>query len=221
MEVKLIVVGGKSAGKEILVQGPEFVVGRAEDCHLRPQSDRVSRRHTAIRIGEGLAAVRDLGSTNGTFVNDEKLEAERELKNGDHLRIGPLELEVELAVSVGGKRKPKVHNVQEAAARTVETAGEDELDISSWLNDDDEEEDSPVATKPADAKAVGATPTARQDEEDDEEDAEATKDETTEEEQEKKEPPKVVGQFGGSKKAVAESSRSAAEDMLKQFFKRE
>ena len=105
---------------------------------VAPNSDRVSRRHCEIFFKEGLAAVRDFGSKNGTFVNGERLQGERELKNGDHLKVGPLEFEVQLSVSVSGKRKPKVHNVQEAAARTVESAPSDELDVSNWLEDEDE-----------------------------------------------------------------------------------
>ena len=52
------------------------------------------------------------------------------------------ELEVELSASLEGKKKPKVHNIQEAAARTVAAAGaaEGELDISGWLEDDEQEQ---------------------------------------------------------------------------------
>lgn len=138
MEVKLVVVGGKNAGVEIPVPGAEFVVGRAEGCNLRAQSDRVSRKHCLIHVEEGRASVRDLGSSNGTYVNDERVTEERDLKNGDRLKIGPLEFDVQLAVSVGGKKKPKVQSVQEAAARTVQSAGpknDDDVDVSDWIED--------------------------------------------------------------------------------------
>jgi len=137
MEAKLVVIGGKNAGRAIPVTGPEFVIGRAEGCQLRPQSDRVSRRHAAIRVKEGAVTVEDCGSKNGTLVNDEKIEGEHRLKTGDHLKVGNLEFEVQLEVSVGGKKKPKVKNVQEAVARTVESAAEDDMDISAWLEGDD------------------------------------------------------------------------------------
>ena len=70
MDVKLVVLGGKHPGQEIAVQGPEFLVGRAPECKLRPNSDMVSRRHCMISIAEGRATIRDLGSRNGTIVND-------------------------------------------------------------------------------------------------------------------------------------------------------
>ena len=133
------------------------MIGRAEECQLRPRSDRVSRRHCEIFLEKGLAAIRDFGSKNGTFVNDERLQGERELKNGDHLKIGPLEFEVQLSVSVSGKRKPKVHNVQEAAARTVESAPGEELDVSNWLEDDDEEEARDATTETHSAPSASTT----------------------------------------------------------------
>jgi len=137
MEVKLVILGGKSAGREIPVPGPEFVIGRAEGCQLRPRSDHVSRRHAVIRIKAGSVTIEDCGSKNGTLVNDKQTEGEKRLKTGDHVTIGPLEFEVQLAVNVGGKKKPKVKNVQEAVSRTVEASADDDMDISAWLEGDD------------------------------------------------------------------------------------
>ena len=75
-------------------------------------------------MGDGRVSVRDLGSPTGTWVNGEPVQPgqDRELKAGDRLKIGTLEFEVQLVVSVSGKKKPMVHNVQEAAARFIETA---------------------------------------------------------------------------------------------------
>jgi pSer/pThr/pTyr-binding forkhead associated (FHA) protein len=209
MEVKLVVVGGKNPGQQIPVRGAKFFVGRAEDCHLRPQSALVSRRHCAILAEEGLVTVRDFGSKNGTFVNGERVKTERELKAGDRLKIGPLELEVQLAVSVGGAKKPKVHSVQEAAARTVQAAAGDDIDISQWLEDDDEDEETASTAATADTTEVVADPAAA---------GPAASGESSEEAPDDKgKDTKVVGRFG-SAKAKAASSRSAAADMLEQFF---
>ncbi len=149
MDVKLVVIGGKHAGQKVPVTGPNFFIGRSEDCQLRPQSDQVSRHHAVIILEEGFVAVRDFGSRNGTYVNDERVKAERELKNGDRVRFGPLQFEVQLAVEVGGKKKPKVHSVSEAAARTVESGTDDELDIFSLLG---EEESVAAGTTAADTQ---------------------------------------------------------------------
>ena len=45
MQVSLKVVGGKNDGRLIAINVPEFVIGRGETAHLRPQSDLVSRAH--------------------------------------------------------------------------------------------------------------------------------------------------------------------------------
>jgi pSer/pThr/pTyr-binding forkhead associated (FHA) protein len=140
MEVTLRLLTGSGAGKEIKVPRSKFLIGRAEDCHLRPHSDMVSRHHCVLLIEEGFCAVRDFGSKNGTLVNEERVVGQRELKNGDKLKIGVLEFEIELTSSVGGKKRPKVKDVKDVAQRTAvgASAGKsDDDDISDWLSDGD------------------------------------------------------------------------------------
>jgi predicted component of type VI protein secretion system len=217
MEVNLIVVGGKQAGKSIPAPGPQFVIGRGEECQLRPQSHSVSRRHCAIVVGEGSVTVQDF-SSNGTFVNDERVQGEREVKTGDHLKVGPLEFELQLSVPVGGKKKPKVHSIQEAAARLVQNAGgEKDLDISNWLDEDEEEEEEP-AWGSATVSAPSGGPAAKGPGEASSQ-APATPEEQPEEK--KEEPPtKIVGQFQRDKKPMAASSGEAAADVLRRLFDR-
>ncbi len=212
MEVKLVVVGGKNAGREIGVAGPKFFIGRSEDCHLRPGSDLVSRHHAVILVEDGFVSIRDFGSKNGTFVNDERVTTERELKTGDQLKIGPLAFEVQLTVDVGGKKKPKIHSVQEAAARTVETA-DDELDIGDWLEEPDASvtETRPGMVPAAQGSAGNETEIS---------DIGLAQPRMKKKEKPDEETPNVVGQFKRDKGPTTESSGSAADDMLRQFFKR-
>ena len=145
MEVKLIVVDGKNAGKAIKVPGSKFLIGRADDCQLRPRSDLVSRHHCAILVEDGYVGVRDFGSKNGTLVNGEKVVAERELKTGDRLVIGTSEFQVEVTVEVSGQKKPEVRSVEEAASRTVESAqssADDEESMDDWLGLDDDDDEA-------------------------------------------------------------------------------
>ena len=104
MEVNLIVANGKLMGKKIPVASSKFLIGRGEECNLRPQSSMVSRKHCVILVERDSAAIEDLGSTNGTFVNDERLAERRQLNNGDRIKVGMLELEVQLAVAE--RRRP-------------------------------------------------------------------------------------------------------------------
>lgn len=92
MVVKLIVVSGKSAGRAIAVKRAKFLIGRAEECDIRPLSEEVSRRHCAILVGPDAVWVEDLGSRNGTFVNGSRIEAKTQVTDGDGLRVGSLEL---------------------------------------------------------------------------------------------------------------------------------
>jgi len=142
MRVKLKVVSGAHAGKEIPITVPRFLVGRGEGCQLRPQSDMVSRQHAELVIKDRKLVVSDLGSRNGTIVNGEKISGPRALAIGDLVRIGPLEFEVEIDHSPGGVKQPKVNSVQEAVARTTQAASSDSAwdddDVSSWLTEEDE-----------------------------------------------------------------------------------
>lgn len=151
MEVKLIVQNGKQAGLEIPIRKERFLIGRGEECQLRPQSNLISRKHCLIRIEEAGVTVEDCGSTNGTFLNDEKIIERRELKDGDLLRVGMLILQVRVAPSLTAKWKPKVQSIQEAAARTVASAHQksEETDITTWLSGGEEETESPPAAAPA------------------------------------------------------------------------
>lgn len=134
MEVKLKVCVGSNAGKELRIPGPKFLIGRAEDCHLRPKSDLISRHHCVLLIDENGAAVRDLGSRNGTIVNGERVVGERELIKGDNLKIGPLEFEIVMVPVPAPQKRPKVTSIADAATRTAEGRPPvEEPDFSQWL----------------------------------------------------------------------------------------
>ena len=63
------------------------VIGRSRDCDLRLPDTDTSRRHAKIVCNAGRFVLHDLASTNGTFVNGERIE-QRELRPGDRLQIG-------------------------------------------------------------------------------------------------------------------------------------
>jgi pSer/pThr/pTyr-binding forkhead associated (FHA) protein len=146
MDLKLRVLEGKNAGQEIAVHGKKFFVGRAEDCHLRPGSDLISRHHCVLLVEDGYLGVRDFGSKNGTFVNDERVVGERELKAGDRLTIGPLRFEIHIGHALGGKKRPPVGDIKEAAARTAQDASKDPLDVTQWLSGEPDQAASSTVT---------------------------------------------------------------------------
>ena len=250
MELRLVVVGGKNAGRKISVAGPKFFIGRSEECQLRPNSDLVSRHHCAILLEEDFAAIRDFGSKNGTFVNGERVRGEQELNSGDRLRVGPLEFDVELTEAAAAeeaveekereKEKPEKPEPQEAHE---ETAPADAAPADATPADA-----TPADATPADATPADATPA---DGEVDISDWIVGEDATTEtrtmdgvpastiimntdelnqdnesleeepkEEKGKKKPTKDSGKSGAFRRPKAKDSQSAAEDTLRQFFHR-
>jgi pSer/pThr/pTyr-binding forkhead associated (FHA) protein len=72
------------------------VIGRHQDCDVRVDSSRISRRHCCLAVGAQEVAVRDLGSTNGTWVNGQRLEAKGALRHGDELGIGHLRFRLDI-----------------------------------------------------------------------------------------------------------------------------
>lgn len=134
MELKLKILEGRHAGQEMKITKDRFLIGRSEECQLRPNSEKISRHHCVILLGEGSASIRDLGSKNGTLVNGERVVGEQELKAGDVLEVGPLKFEVRPTVDIKREKKPMVKSVAEAAARTAESQ-ESDMDVSDWLMD--------------------------------------------------------------------------------------
>ena len=84
--------------EEFSVAHPEYMIGRAEDCDLRLQNRFVSRHHCELIVDgrDQVLRVRDLGSQNGTFVNDGPVNDECELKNGDKLVVGCIPFEIHI-----------------------------------------------------------------------------------------------------------------------------
>lgn len=94
IKAELKIVVGKHQGGTIRLTEKRFMIGREEDCHLRPKSELVSRHHCVFSIDDYAVRLRDLGSTNGTFVNGVPCRTEVLLKSGDRVSVGKLEFEV-------------------------------------------------------------------------------------------------------------------------------
>jgi pSer/pThr/pTyr-binding forkhead associated (FHA) protein len=131
MKVQLVVVRGKPEGKVIPLVGPKFKIGRGETCHLRPNSEQVSREHAEFTIRGDSILVRDLGSRNGTLVNGKALTAdELVLKDRDLVQVGPLTFAVAFldAPSSAAKAAPSPAPARAESPDDVSTE-----DIDSWL----------------------------------------------------------------------------------------
>lgn len=131
MKLSLLVMSsGKSEGKIIPITLSQFLIGRDPQCHLRPASAAISKRHCALIVRGNKAFVRDFDSTNGTFVNDEAVKGERELHDQDILKIGPLLFAVKLEASNPAPSKPTPPPAAMAAAKTE---AEDDESVAAML----------------------------------------------------------------------------------------
>ena len=90
---KLIVVGGKLRGKEFNLQEGENIIGRDTGCDVHIPVEGVSGRHSSITVTGDTCYVVDMGSSNGTFVND-KLIRRGTVKNGDKIALPDVIIQV-------------------------------------------------------------------------------------------------------------------------------
>ena len=87
IKAKLIVVGGDAKAKEVDLRLPT-VIGRSRDVTLTLPHPLVSRRHTELFEESGHLYVRDLGSLNGTYVNNRRIDSPQRLEPNELLTLG-------------------------------------------------------------------------------------------------------------------------------------
>jgi diguanylate cyclase (GGDEF)-like protein len=83
----LVVIYGQEIGRRHALVVGETVIGRSHRADIQIAHDSVSRRHARIQVEEEFIRIADLGSTNGTYVNDVLVE-NRKLRDGDLVKIG-------------------------------------------------------------------------------------------------------------------------------------
>jgi predicted component of type VI protein secretion system len=96
---KLVILTPGLAGRAHELRGERTTIGRAEDNTFQIVESSVSSHHCEVLLRGSDVVVRDLNSTNGTFINDVKI-TESVLKPGQTLRLGQLELGLEAGPAV-------------------------------------------------------------------------------------------------------------------------
>ena len=90
MKWALVVDRGGHKGKTFAIRISPLAIGRDDDCQLRTSNPYVSHHHCELRTEGDKIILRDCNSTNGTFVNDQRIDKEAELHEGDRLQIGAM-----------------------------------------------------------------------------------------------------------------------------------
>ena len=90
----LLIISGSSSGDYYLLKGRSVLIGRDDGCPIQIIDEAVSRRHLRIRhdAEDHRFVAEDLDSANGTSVNDERIDRERPLADGDVLKLGSTEI---------------------------------------------------------------------------------------------------------------------------------
>jgi len=144
MDVKLIAVSPKGGRKVITLKDEVTVLGRQENCQLRVPMKEISRQHCQfIRRGKMLS-IKDLGSSNGTYVNGEKIMLQA-LKAGDVVSVADA---IRVMVQIDGQPDAIDDRTLAAPARASAPSGAVKPAVKSPAK--------PVTTKPAVKKAAAA-----------------------------------------------------------------
>lgn len=93
MTWKLQAITGEITGQEINVDR-DMLVGRHQDADVLLQAAEISRRHAALLLKDQVLWVQDLNSSNGTFVNDIRIEQEKQLHDGDIVQFASFKFSV-------------------------------------------------------------------------------------------------------------------------------
>lgn len=85
---QLVMRAGPNPGKTFALSQSEVVIGRDLSVDIVINAAEVSRRHVALRYQNGSYIIEDLGSTNGTFINGQRLSAPHVLRPGEMIMLG-------------------------------------------------------------------------------------------------------------------------------------
>ena len=161
---ELVVQSGKQQGSRLMLPlNKSILVGRDEGCGLTLASSLVSRQHCELKhIATGIL-VTDLGSQNGTYINDVAATTPTLLQPGDTLRIGACLFEVQPHQPPVKTLQP-THSAAATSSKTAEATARrsrpgrriSDNDIADWLADGDTSTDLP--TTPGDTTIIHRQP---------------------------------------------------------------
>lgn len=103
---KLVILSQGHTGKTLELKVDKTTIGRVEDNTFPITEPSVSSHHCEILLRGTEVVVKDLDSTNGTFINGEKLTGEAVLKSGQILRLGQIELRLEAESPAAAAKNP-------------------------------------------------------------------------------------------------------------------
>jgi pSer/pThr/pTyr-binding forkhead associated (FHA) protein len=152
MDVKLVMFKADGQRKDFPIINPTTIIGRGENCDLRIPLLSVSRRHCELHISSGAVKVKDVSSSNGTYVNNKRIN-EAAVAPGDRLAVGPIVFTVQIdgqpeeirpVKTKGQKIAEGKEEVVELEADVVAQPGASALEEITVLPEEEEEEEIDV-----------------------------------------------------------------------------
>lgn len=125
------------AGREFRLSSPVTVLGRGKDCTIVIPGTHLSRHHAQLRQEGNRLVLRDLGSTNGSYVNEVRIEGEQEIRVGDRLRFdvysfrvfGPPDAPTSLAEAASPRKLLNLENT----LQNIEALKSQEYQPKEWV----------------------------------------------------------------------------------------
>ncbi|MGI0149858.1 MAG: FHA domain-containing protein, partial [Thermoplasmata archaeon] len=96
MDVKLVMFRDDGEKRIVPLAAGVTTIGRKDDCAIRIPLAVVSRHHAEIVVDDDGVRLRDLGASNGTFLNNRRIQTEEDLEPGDQIVIGPAVFTVQI-----------------------------------------------------------------------------------------------------------------------------
>jgi pSer/pThr/pTyr-binding forkhead associated (FHA) protein len=87
-QFQLVIHSGPNTGKIYPLEAPEIIIGRDASNIIAINDAEVSRKHAKLILQNSTYIIQDLGSTNGTFINGQRITTSQELKPGDSITLG-------------------------------------------------------------------------------------------------------------------------------------
>jgi len=120
-EGELKILSGPGAGTAVKLLGGSATIGREPECDLQVLDSEVSRLHAKVTVRDGVATIDDLRSSNGTYVDSERILAPTALAPGDRIQIGEATIELTSPVFAGAAARvppPQVSSVREVLSQS-------------------------------------------------------------------------------------------------------
>lgn len=134
MTWKIQAITGEFTGQEINIDR-DMLVGRHQDADVLLQSAEVSRKHAALLLKEQALWVQDLNSSNGTFVNDLKIEDESQLQDGDIVQFASFKFSVFAPTPAVEMVEEEEMEVQQPAEAVAPSETEAEKSAAQHMNE--------------------------------------------------------------------------------------